>query len=78
MHHEGLSIGFPDISPDLLVTSRGSVGFDKSLDITLEIPRILFDKKELAIRKGQAPVRLRMTGTIDEPIVTEIKEAKDK
>jgi hypothetical protein len=78
MHHQGLRLGFPDISPDLLVTSIGSVGFDSSLDLVLEIPRILLDKKELAITKGSVPVRLRVTGTIDVPIVTEIKEPKDK
>ena len=35
MHHEGLKVGFPDISPDLQVTSRGSVGLDKTLDLHL-------------------------------------------
>ena len=75
MYHEGLRIGFPDISPDLLVNSRGSVGLDKSLDLVLEIPRInLKDPKA----KPQPPVRFQVTGTIDKPIVTEIKEEKDK
>jgi hypothetical protein len=78
MHHEGLRIGFPDISADLIVSSRGSVGYDTSLDLVLEIPRILLDKKELAIRKGPAPVRFQVTGTIEKPVVTEIKEVKDK
>jgi hypothetical protein len=78
MHHEGLRIGFPDISPDLLVTSRGSVGFDKSLDFELEVPSSFADKKDVEIKK-RAPLRFRFTGTIDKPIVTEIKkEGKDK
>ena len=79
MHHEGLRIGFPDISPNLLVSSRGSVGFDRSLDIVLEVPRIVVPgKKDPADPKATAPVRLRVTGTIEKPVVTEIKEEKDK
>jgi hypothetical protein len=78
MHHEGLRFGFPDISLDLLVTSRGSVGFDRSLDFELEVPSTLGDKKDVEVKKG-VPVRFRFTGTIDKPIVTEIKkEGKDK
>ena len=38
MYHEGLRLGFPDFSPDLLITPRGSVGFDKSLDFVLAVP----------------------------------------
>jgi hypothetical protein len=78
MHHEGLSFSFPDLSPDLLVTSRGSVGFDKSLDFELEVPSIFADKKDGEIQK-RSPARFRFTGTIDKPIVTEImKEGKGK
>jgi hypothetical protein len=77
MYHEGLRFGFPDISPDLLITSRGSIGFDKSLDFDLDVPAILLDKTDLAIKKAP-PVRFRVTGTLDKPVVTEIKEKKDK
>jgi hypothetical protein len=78
MYHEGLRFGFPDFSPDLIITSRGSVGFDKSLDFELEVPAILVDKKNLEIKKA-APVHFRVTGTIDKPTVTEIiKEEKGK
>jgi hypothetical protein len=65
MYHEGLQIGFPDISPDLIVRSRGSVGLDKSLDLVLDVPPILVDRT--------APVRFRITGTIGNPVVTEMK-----
>jgi hypothetical protein len=77
IYHEGLRFGFPDFSPDLVITSRGSVGLDKSLDFVLVVPAILVDKKDLDIKKAP-PVHLRVTGTIDKPIVTEIKEDKDK
>jgi hypothetical protein len=30
LYHEGLRIGFPDIDPELQLTSRGSVGLDKN------------------------------------------------
>jgi hypothetical protein len=78
IHHEELRFGFPDISPDLLIRSSGSVGYDKTLDLVLDIPSIFFDKAKLELKKKTAPVRLRVTGTIDKPIVTEIKEGKDK
>jgi hypothetical protein len=77
MYHEGLRFGFPDISPDLIATSSGSVGFDKSLDLVLEVPGVLVDKKELDIKKAP-PVRFRVTGTIDKPVVTQIKDGKEK
>ena len=78
MHHEGLRLGFPDISPDLIANSRGSVGFDGSLDIVLEVPRLVLKKKDAPDPKAPPPVRFQITGTIDKPIVTEIKEEKDK
>ena len=76
MYHEGLRFGFPDISPDLIAKSSGSVGFDKSLDFVLEVPAFLVDKKELDIKKAP-PVRFRVTGTIDKPVVTQIKDGKE-
>jgi hypothetical protein len=77
MYHEGLQFGFPDISPDLIAKSSGSVGLDKSLDIVLEVPGFLVDKKDIDIKKAP-PVRFRVTGTIDKPVVTQIKDGKDK
>jgi hypothetical protein len=71
-----LRLGFPDISPKLLINSRGSVGLDKSLDLVLEVPRILVQGKvEL---DDTNLVRFRVTGTMDNPIVTEIKGGKGK
>jgi hypothetical protein len=77
MYHEGLKFGFPDISPDLIATSRGSVGLDKSLDFVLEVPGVVVDKKDLDIKKAP-PVRFRITGTIEQPVVTQIKDGKNK
>ena len=78
MHHEGLRIGFPDIAPNLLVSSRGSVGLDHSLDMVLEVPRIVSPLKKEPVDSKDAPVRLRVTGTIEKPIVTETRDEKDK
>jgi hypothetical protein len=77
VHHRGLRLGFPDFSPDLLITSRGSVGFDRSLDLVLVVPAILVDEKDLEVRKAP-PVHFRVTGSIDKPIVTETKEGQDE
>jgi hypothetical protein len=64
MYHEGLRIGFPDIDPGLQLTSRGSVGLDKTLDLFVELPRL--DK---ALRKEKGPARCRITGTVGNPHV---------
>jgi hypothetical protein len=72
MHHEGLELGFPDISPNLLVRSSGSVGLDRSLDLVLEMPRILLKTKDRPDDKAEK-IRFRVTGTIEKPNVVEIK-----
>ena len=77
IHHDELRFGFPEISPELLIRSSGSVGYDKTLDFVLDVPSILLDKKTPDAKKTP-PVRLRVMGTIDKPIVTEIKEGKGK
>jgi hypothetical protein len=62
LHHEGLRIGFPDIDPELVLTSRGSVGLDKTLDLSVDLPRL--DK---ALRKEKGPAKCHITGTIGNP-----------
>jgi hypothetical protein len=74
MHYEGLRVGFPDISPDLLISSRGSIGLDRSLDIVLEVPRLVLNARAIRIEgRTLAPFRFRVTGTLARPIVTEIR-----
>jgi hypothetical protein len=63
--HEGLRIGFPEIDPKLELTSRGSVGLDKTLDLFVELPRL-----DEVLRKEKGPARCRITGTIANPKVT--------
>jgi hypothetical protein len=65
LHHEKIRIGLPDIDPELQITSRGSVGLDKTLDLFMELPRL--DK---ALRQEKGPAKCRITGTIDNPKIT--------
>jgi hypothetical protein len=65
LHHEGLRLGFPDIDPELQLTSRGSVGLDQTLDLFVDLPRL--DK---ALRQEKGPAKCRITGTIGNPKVS--------
>jgi hypothetical protein len=65
LYHEGLRIGLPDIDPSLQITSQGSVGLDKTLDLYVDLPRL--DK---ALLKEKGPAKCRITGTIDNPKIT--------
>ena len=50
MYHACLHVGLPDWSPDLPITVRCSVRFDKSLEFMLAVPSIFVDKKDLKIK----------------------------
>jgi hypothetical protein len=67
VQHSGLAFGFPELSPDLVVRTQGTVGFDKSLDLLAEIPlptKLLGDRP-LAQVLGDKPLSLPITGTLD-------------
>jgi hypothetical protein len=61
LHHDGQRIGFPEIDPELVISSRGSIGIDETLDLYLEMPRLRKGKRD----KG--PLKCHVTGTIREP-----------
>jgi hypothetical protein len=61
LHHEGKRIGIPDIDPELVVRSRGSIGIDETLDLHLELPRL---RKR---NRDQGPLQAHVTGTLREP-----------
>jgi hypothetical protein len=69
LHHEGLSFVFPDLSEALLVTSRGSVGLDETLDLVVEIPLplTLVHDGPITRRLSARPLGLNIRGTLDEP-----------
>ncbi len=67
VQHSGLAFGFPELSPDLVVRTQGTVGFDKQIDLLAEIPlptKLLGDRP-LAQVLGDKPLSLPITGTLD-------------
>jgi hypothetical protein len=61
LHHHGQRIGFPEIDPELVISSRGSIGIDETLDLYLEMPRLRKHKRD------QGPLHFHVTGTLREP-----------
>ncbi|MDG2221910.1 MAG: hypothetical protein P8L85_11040 [Rubripirellula sp.] len=70
LFQKGLRFGFPDLSPDLVLQTNGSVGLDRTLDLTLQVPAAL--AAELGGEQGT--VRFQVTGTIDDPQVVELED----
>jgi hypothetical protein len=67
VHHEGLQFDLGGV----VVNSSGSVGFDETLDLTLEVPlqaKWLGSNRALASLAGES-VRVPVRGTIDAPEV---------
>ena len=58
----GLRLGFPEIDPELVVSSRGWIGLDETLDLHVELPSLL-----KAQGTDQGPTRCHLTGTIRDP-----------
>ena len=74
LFHDGLTLGFPDISPDLVGSSSGSVGLDKSLDLVLDVPAVL---AEMGVDRKNVTgdmIRFSIKGTLDDPVVVEIEQ----
>ncbi len=72
LFHEGLQIGFPDLSANLLGTSRGSVGIDRSLDLDLRLPTGFVKSLNGTDPAGAKFAWFKVSGTLDEPKVTEL------
>lgn len=68
VYHEGLEIGFPDISPDLIGKSNGSIGIDGTLELELELPQLDLEQG-MGNQSKKPPLHFRIRGTIDEPDV---------
>jgi hypothetical protein len=67
--HAGLAFGLPTFSPELVIRTEGTVGFDKSLDLIAQIPvpsQVLGDRP-LANLLGDQPLSLPITGTLEDP-----------
>lgn len=69
--HQGVRFGLPDIDPDLVFATSGTVGFDHRLDLVLEIPLPVHwisnraEIKELGFKPLHIPIR----GTLEDPII---------
>ncbi len=71
LHHDGFAFVLPEIARDLEVRSRGSVGFDETLDVTLSmiVPESLaVGYPVLKPLQGQ-PLELKVRGTLSKPVV---------
>ena len=72
VYHEGLAFGLPDVSPGLVIRTQGSVGFDESLDLKVDIPGL----QQLVAGRigGQFPnggrLEVSVGGTLDHPEIS--------
>jgi hypothetical protein len=62
LYFGGLSIGFPDINPSMRVGAQGSIGFDGTLDVRIEVP-----SPEQAALRTKGPMEIHVTGTVEQP-----------
>ncbi len=69
VEHENLQFGLPEVSPDLVITTTGTVGFDQSLDLVATLPPFgdwmgdgVFGQ---AMRAGR--LELAVAGTLEQP-----------
>jgi hypothetical protein len=69
--HEGLEFGLPGVSPELVVTTSGSVSFDDQLDLRIGLPLPLHLVREgpLAELVGNKSLVLTATGSFSKPQV---------
>ncbi len=69
--HSGLEFGLPELSPDLVIHSHGTVGLDKSLDLMVEVPLPLnlLGDGPIATALGKQTLYLPVRGTLDQPEV---------
>ncbi len=69
--HRGLQVGLPKVDRRLQLTSSGSVGLDRSLDMAMEFPVPLeqIARRDSVKELGVPMVRLPLSGTLDKPEV---------
>jgi hypothetical protein len=70
--HEGLRFGLPEISPDLVLHTKGSVALDHSLDLLVDVPLPLDRIHDGPILRmlSERPLQLQVRGTLEKPIVS--------
>jgi len=72
VHHEGLTLVIPEISDELLIRTRGTVGLDETIDIqvTINLPARVTARIPVLGSLTQAPLELTLTGTLSNPRVS--------
>ena len=71
VYHEGMTFVLPELSSQLSIVTSGSVGLDESLDlqVVVSVPADLLGDHPLGRRLAGKSVPLRITGTLDKPVV---------
>lgn len=69
--HDGVEFGLPKVSEDLVVRTSGSVSFDETLDLTVDIPMPLhlLANGPIAEALTDKTLTLHATGSLKKPIV---------
>lgn len=72
IHQQGLAFLIPEISPELMWRTSGSVGLDETLDLLVEVKLPFGDLPDAPLLSSltRAPLRFRVQGTIDQPRVS--------
>ena len=72
VEHRDLAFGLPEINPDLVITTNGTVGMDSSLDLVATLPPIGEWLGDGLIGQAMRSQRLSLpvTGTLDDPQVS--------
>ena len=67
--HDGVEFGLPRVSKDLVVRTSGSVAFDETIDMTIDLPMPLhlISDGPLARALTDKALSLRTTGTLKDP-----------
>ncbi len=71
VYHSGFAFVLPEVSPDLVLRTTGSVGLDETLDLKLsvEVPPSLAADVPLLAKFVSQPIEVTITGTSDEPVI---------
>ena len=77
IHLDQLVLGCPEISPDLKITSSGSVGLDESIDLQITVPEVLVAEDAEKVDRT-AVVHFHVSGTLDEPRIERLPVDADQ
>ena len=69
VQHRDLAFGLPEVSPDMVIRTEGTVGMDGALDMLVHLPKmgILLGEGPLAQTLQQHALGVQVRGTLEEP-----------